>query len=964
MTSENTAVPFSIVGIGASAGGLEALEQFFRYVPANSGMAFVLVQHLDPSHVSLLTEILQRTTAMLVTEASDEILIEPNHVYVIPPNRDMVIFHRKLQLSLPIDAFLQSLAEDQRENAIEIILSGTGSDGTQGLRAILRAGGVTLVQEPTTAKYDGMPSSAIQAGCATQVLPVDKMPEALKLGVRQLSVHDQTPDDFNRAGGMSRILMQLRTKTGHDFSLYKKSTITRRIERRMLHHAIEDTDVYARFLKENPAEITALFKELLINVTGFFRDADAFGVLRKEILPELCKDKSEQSLFRAWVAGCATGEEAYSIAILLKEWMEENHHEFKVQIYSTDLDDEAIAVARAGIYPSNITQDVTPERLRRFFTKEDNGYRMKKEIREMVVFAIQNVLKDPPFTKLDLLSCRNLLIYLGSELQNQLIPTFHYALKPGGILFLSPSESIGNHTELFSPINRKWKFYRAIHSIASSRVLMTNALSWTARTGGNAPEEIMIKPKETNFAELTRRALLQCFAPASVVTDLKGDILYVHGETGKYLRPAPGQASLNVIEMAREGLELELRAALRAAVNEGTPTLSKAVQIKTNGDLTTINLSVRSLASYDSSQSLLLVSFQETVSPKTVKSGQKRTVKPAELGRIEELEHDLAYLKENYQATQEEQQASNEELKSTNEEMQSTNEELQSTNEELETSKEELQSVNEELITVNSELQIKIEQLAGMQNDMKNLLDNTHIGTIFLDERLIIRRFTREATTIYRLLPTDVGRPLSDIKSNIAGEELLIQAHSVLETLIPFEQEVQTDNKTWYLVRIQPYRTLDNVIEGVVLTFININERIKAETNMRFARDLAENVVNTIDKPLLVMDGDLTVISINRAFLQYFQVTTADTIEYKIYDLGNGQWNIPALRELLEIILPRDQAVEEFIVEHDFPAIGQKKIRLNARRLVGKSSELSLILLMAEDVDDHLPTKEIKETNA
>lgn len=973
MTSENTAVPFSIVGIGASAGGLEALEQFFRYVPANSGMAFVLVQHLDPSHVSLLTEILQRTTAMLVTEASDEILVEPNHVYVIPPNRDMAIFHRKLQLSLPneprgqrlpIDAFLQSLAEDQRENAIGIILSGTGSDGTQGLRAILRAGGVTLVQEPTTAKYDGMPSSAIQAGCATQVLPVDKMPEALKLGVRQLSVHDQTPDDFNRAGGMSRILMQLRTKTGHDFSLYKKSTITRRIERRMLHHAIEDTDVYARFLKENPAEITALFKELLINVTGFFRDADAFGVLRKEILPELCKDKSEQSLFRAWVAGCATGEEAYSIAILLKEWMEENHHEFKVQIYSTDLDDEAIAVARAGIYPSNITQDVTPERLRRFFTKEDTGYRMKKEIREMVVFAIQNVLKDPPFTKLDLLSCRNLLIYLGSELQNQLIPTFHYALKPGGILFLSPSESIGNHTELFSSINRKWKFYRAIHSIASSRVLMTNALSWTARTGGNAPEEIMIKPKETNFAELTRRALLQCFAPASVVTDLKGDILYVHGETGKYLRPAPGQASLNVIEMAREGLELELRAALRAAVNEGTPTLSKAVQIKTNGDLTTINLSVRSLASYDSSQSLLLVSFQETVSPKTVKSGQKRTVKPAELGRIEELEHDLAYLKENYQATQEEQQASNEELKSTNEEMQSTNEELQSTNEELETSKEELQSVNEELITVNSELQIKIEQLAGMQNDMKNLLDNTHIGTIFLDERLIIRRFTREATTIYRLLPTDVGRPLSDIKSNIAGEELLIQAHSVLETLIPFEQEVQTDNKTWYLVRIQPYRTLDNVIEGVVLTFININERIKAETNMRFARDLAENVVNTIDKPLLVMDGDLTVISINRAFLQYFQVTTADTIEYKIYDLGNGQWNIPALRELLEIILPRDQAVEEFIVEHDFPAIGQKKIRLNARRLVGKSSELSLILLMAEDVDDHLPTKEIKETNA
>ncbi|MDO8333310.1 MAG: chemotaxis protein CheB [Nitrosomonas sp.] len=974
MTSENTAVAFSIVGIGASAGGLEALEQFFRYVPTNSGMAFVLVQHLDPSHVSLLTEILQRVTDMPVTEASDEILVEPNHVYVIPPNRDMAIFHRKLQLSvpneprgqrLPIDAFLQSLAEDQRENAIGIILSGTGSDGTRGLRAILGAGGVTLVQEPTTAKYDGMPSSAIQAGCATQVLPVDKMPEALQVGVRQLSDHDQTtPHDPKRASGMSRILMQLRTKTGHDFSLYKKSTITRRIERRMLHHAIADTDVYARFLKENPAEVTALFKELLINVTSFFRDADAFGVLREEIIPALCKDKSEQSTFRAWVAGCATGEEAYSIAILLKEWMEENHREFKVQIYSTDLDDEAIALARAGIYPSNITQEITPERLRRFFAKEDAGYRIKKEIREMVVFAIQNVLKDPPFTKLDLLSCRNLLIYLGSELQNQLIPTFHYALRPGGVLFLSPSESIGNHTELFSPINRKWKFYRAIHSMASSSAVMTNVLTWTAGVGGKAPEEIMIKPKETNFAELTRRVLLQCFAPASVMTDLKGDILYVHGETGKYLRPAPGQASLNVIEMAREGLELELRAAIRAAANEGTPTLSKEVQIKTNGGFTTVELSVRSLASSDSNQSLLLVSFQEIISPKNVKSRPKRGAKPAELGRIEELERDLAYLKENYQATLEEQQASNEELKSTNEEMQSTNEELQSTNEELETSKEELQSVNEELITVNSELQAKIEQLAGMQNDMKNLLDNTHIGTVFLDEELIIRRFTRDATAIYRLVPTDVGRPLSDIKSNIAGEALLAQAHTVLETLIPFEQEVRTDNGIWYLVRIQPYRTLDNVIDGVVLTFTDISKRIKAETDMQLTRDLAESVVDTIDKPLLVMDGNLKVISTNRAFFQYFQVTAADTIERKIYDLGNGQWNIPALRELLEIILPRDQAFEGFIVEHDFPVIGHQKLSLNARRIVGKSNELSLILLMIENIDDHFPAKEIKDVNA
>jgi len=543
-------------------------------------------------------------------------------------------------------------------------------------------------------------------------------------------------------------------------------------------------------------------------------------------------------------------------------------------------------------------------------------------------------------------------------LQNRLIPAFHYALKPGGVLFLSPSESIGNHTDLFSALNRKWKFYRATHSITSSRAAMANVLSWAAETAGKASEAAIIKPKEINFAELTRRMLVQYFAPASVVTDLKGDTLYVHGETGKYLRPAPGQASLNIVEMAREGLELELRAAIRLAASEGLPTLNREIQVKTNGGFTTVSLSVRPLPDLDASQNLLLVSFQEVASP-AIKPGRKRSAKPAELARIEELERDLAYMKESYEATVEEQQASNEELKSTNEEMQSTNEEMQSTNEELETSKEELQSVNEELITVNSELQAKIEQLAGMQNDMKNLLDNTHIGTIFLDGNMIIRRFTREATHIYRLVASDVGRPLNDIKSNLEGEELLSKAQSVLETLAPIEQEVHTHNGVWYLLRIQPYRTLDNIIEGVVLTFTDISKRIEAETAVQLARELAESVVDTIRQPLLVLDGDLQVVSANRAFYQFFQVTVADTVGRKIYDLGNSQWNIPALRELLEIILPRDKAVEGYLVEHNFPAIGHHKIKLNARRIVGKASEPSLILLTTEDVGLQ-PAKENK----
>jgi two-component system CheB/CheR fusion protein len=446
---------------------------------------------------------LQRTTSMPVVEALDQIQVEPNCVYVIPPNRDMAIFHGKLQLSvpneprgqrMPIDAFLRSLAEDQQENAIGIILSGTGTDGTLGLRAILGAGGVTLAQDPATAKYDGMPSSAIQAGYATHVLTVDKMPEALLAGARTFTVRTEIPNEPKATGGMNRILMQLRSITGHDFSLYKKSTIGRRIERRMSQHNIEDTDVYARYLKENPAEVHTLFKELLINVTNFFRDAEAFAVLEKDILPKLFKDKPDDYLFRVWVAGCASGEEAYSIAMLLRELMDQSHQELKVQIYSTDLDDDAIAIARAGFYPPNIAQDVTPERLRRFFIKEDAGYRVKKEIREMVVFAIQNVIKDPPFTKLDLLSCRNLMIYLEPELQNRLIPAFHYALKPGGVLFLSPSESIGNHTELFSSLNRKWKFYRATHSITTSRAAMANVLSWAAETADKSSEVAISKP--------------------------------------------------------------------------------------------------------------------------------------------------------------------------------------------------------------------------------------------------------------------------------------------------------------------------------------------------------------------------------------------------------------------------------------------------------------------------------------
>jgi two-component system, chemotaxis family, CheB/CheR fusion protein len=955
---------FQIVGLGASAGGLEAYEQFFHQVPPDCGLAFVLVPHLDPSHASILTEILQRSTPLPVVQAEDQMAVVPDHVYVIPPNRDMAIFHGTLQLSvpqeprgqrMPIDAFLRSLAEDQGERAVGVILSGTGTDGTQGLRAILGAGGVALVQDPATAKYDGMPSSAIRAGFVTRVLPADKMPAALLADAPRLSDRREPPSTAapRSDSGINRLLMLLRSATGRDFSLYKKSTIRRRIERRMAQHNLTDLELYGRYLKEHPSEVQALFKELLINVTSFFRDPEAFATLKQDILPQLLGNKPADYVFRAWVPGCSTGEEAYSISMLLREYMDENQREFRIQLYSTDLDEEAIAVARGGVYPPNIGADVTPERLRRFFTKQDAGYRIKKDIREMVVFAVQDAIKDPPFTRLDLVSCRNLMIYLEPELQDRLLLALHFALKPGGVLLLSPSESTGNHPELFAPLSRKWKLYRAVHSAAPTRAPTLGRPPWTAGASAQEQTGTAKKAPQVDFAELTRRALLDSYAPASVLADAKGDILYVHGDTGKYLRPAPGQASLNVVTMARDGLQVDLRAALHAAAGQREGAVERNASVKLNGLAQAVRIGVRRLGDPEAGQGLVLVSFQDLATAPSAKPARSgRTTGSPGARRVDELERELAYTRENLQATIEEQQASNEELKSTNEELQSTNEELQSTNEELETSKEELQSVNEELNTVNAELQAKIEQLGQMQNDMKNLLDNLSIGTIFLDQNLAIRRFTREAARVYRLVASDVGRPLADIKSVLAGDDPLVdEARRVLDCLAPCEREVRTAGGASYLARIQPYRTLENVIDGVVLTFTDISRRVEAEAAVTAARTLAEGIVDTVRESLVVLDADLKVVTASRSFYQWFRTTSGETVGRRIYELGNGQWDIPALRELLETILPRDQSFAGFAVEHDFPAIGRRKMLLNARHFVSGSTA-QLILLAMEDAGD------------
>ncbi len=969
MTRNPPDVNFPIIGIGASAGGLEAFELFFKTISTDSGMAFVLVPHLDPGHASMLSEILQRNTTMPVHEAQDQTPIQANHVYIIPPNRDMALFHSTLHLSvpeqarglrLPIDSFFRSLAEDQGERAICVILSGSGSDGTLGLRAVHGAGGVSFVQEPATAKYDGMPSSAVQSGLATYVLPVEKIPEQLVAYVKTIADTGVPPALPVPAvtSAMTRIMMLLRSKTGNDFSQYKKSTISRRIERRMVVHTLADTDAYARYLHENPAEVQVLFKELLINVTSFFRDTEAFAALTKEALPRIFEGKPENYIFRVWVPGCASGEEAYSIAMLFSEYMNEIKQEFKIQIYATDIDDDAIATARSGMFPANIAIDVSPERLRRFFTKGENGFRIKKEIREMVVFAIQNVITDPPFTKMDLISCRNVLIYLETELQNRVIPAFHYALRPGGVLFLSPSEGIGNFTDLFATLDKKWKMYTSKPSSASARTLVAQRYAWTGDKAERLPGELVGTRDKTNFAELTKRVLLQSYAPPSIITDDKGNIVYVHGDTGKYLQPAPGQATLNVIDMAREGLQLDLRSAVLAATMQKKPIVVKNVPVRTNGGIHGVDLTVRPLADPEATRELLLVSFQDTELHPPDKSIPKKRVTPKGVSkRVEELEQDLAYTKENLQATIEEMQAANEELKSTNEELQSTNEELQSTNEELETSKEELQSVNEEIVTVNSELQAKIEQLTDIQNDMKNLLENVNIGTIFLDDKLAIKRFTRDAVKVYRLAASDTGRPLADIRSNIPDDDLIPDAQGVVDTLIPRDKLVRTAGNEWFQVRIIPYRTYENLIDGVVMTFSDITVLKAIEAEAKVARNYAQSIVDTVREPLLVLNGTFEVVSASRAFYQTFGVTPEETIGKVLYELGNNQWDIPRLHELLETVLPGKTSFENFEVEHDFPGIGPRKMVLNARRIPGVAGATQLILLAIEDITPSVTSK-------
>lgn len=942
-------VELAVVGIGASAGGWDAIELFFRAVPADPGVAFVVVQHLDPTHKSALVELLGRRTSMPVSEVEDGVHMRPNRIYVIPPNSEIVLAHGMLRVSdfaaergtrTPIDTFLRSLAREKGPRAVAVILSGSGSDGTAGVRAIKAAGGMTLAQTEDTAKFDDMPHSAIATGAVDRVLAPEDMPAAVLSYVKHPYAARPRRDDVEIAepNHLERIFRALQAHTGHDFTHYKRNTILRRTERRLALHQINSIGDYARYLQQNKAELDALFKELLIGVTSFFRDPDAFEALRQKVIAGIFKDKSQKRPVRVWVPGCATGEEAYSVAMLLVEEAERRAQEAAFQIFATDIDNDALDYARAGTYPASIAADVGPERLRRFFVHEGAHYRIRKNLRDTVVLAKQDLTKDPPFSRLDLIVCRNLLIYLGPALQKKILPLFHYTLNYGGHMMLGPSETIGGFADLFALLDKKWKIFRSKPATRHSLDFPTGVhVQRLPVPTANTPH-----PNVAGFAE---RVLLASYTPACVVVNDNYDVVYFHGRTGQYLEPPVGNATLNILKMAHDVLRIELRSALHKAAKTRKEVRSPAIQVVSNGRSLPINLIVRPFADKEAHNTLMLVVFEEAAPP-AASEKRRRPGKTNVDRRILDLEQELNTTKETLQATIEELEASNEELKSTNEELQSTNEELQSTNEELETSKEELQSVNEELVTVNTELQIKLDELAQINNDMTNLLSSTDIATLFLDRQLRIKGFTPAIARIIKVIAGDVGRPLGDIVSNLVHEDLPRAVEDVLQTLAIQEREAQAVDGKIYLMKILPYRAGDSMIDGAVVTFVDITDIKNAQRLTREADAYAEQILATMHEPIVVLNAKRRVVTANEAFYRNFGLRKEDTEDQPIFNVGGGRWNLPALRTLLDETLPTRLVVEDFTLEYPAES-GFRRLKASARLTPDASGQNKELIVLA-----------------
>jgi two-component system CheB/CheR fusion protein len=941
--------PALVVGVGASAGGLAALTAFFAAAPPRTGLAFIVVMHHPADEPSHLPEILARRDGLDVVLAADGMRIEADRVYVAPPAARLTLVGGVVRLvdrdpgggDLPVDAFFRSLASDQTARAAGVLLSGTGSDGTLGARLIKAEAGVVIAQDPASAEHDGMPSSAIRAGAVDWVLRPEVMVERLMAHVTQAGGARGTAGSTIAGETLQRILTLVRERTGRDFSEYKESTLIRRIERRMKLQRL-DGHGYLGFLQDQPGEIDQLFRDLLISVTTFFRDPEVWRALQDRALVEALRRATGSGTFRAWVPGCATGEEAYTVAIAVGEVCEREGIAVPVQVFGTDLDAAAIATARGGVYPMGVGADVGADRLPRWFQSEGGNLRLRQELRDRVVFALHDLLRDPPFTRLDLLSCRNLLIYLQPALQERLMPLFHYALKSGGLLLLGNSETVGPSSELFEPVDPRARLFRRREGPSRQRPAPF-AVPRGARPPLAAPVTAAASVAGSSpggpLAAVVEAALAARYVPPTVVVDERGDVVHVSGRTGAYLELAPGGPSPNAFAMARPGLQLALTSAVREALARRTRVVHRDVEVRGEGDLIRVDVVAEPLESARIPAGLVMVSFDRS------QVTRDRPAAPAdgtEDLRIRELEEEVKRSTDDLQRMLEE-------LQSANQELQSANEELQSANEELETSKEEMQSLNEELRTVNTELQAKVGALSEVNDDMTNLLDSTAIATVFLDRELRIKRYTQPVTGIINVIASDLGRPLADLTTTLLYDHLIDDAALVLRTLAVREAHVTSRAGKHYLVRVLPYRTTHNVIDGVVITFIDTTDldavRVLAESHA-----LALHIVESVREPLLVLGEDLRVTIANHAFYRRFGLDAAGVVGARLGELDRGGWDIPVLRAKLEEVLASDSVFEDLEVVAELPSVGTKRLLVNARRLRQPAGLPDLVLCAMEEV--------------
>ncbi len=871
---------FPIVGIGASAGGLDAFEQFLMNVPENTGMAYVIIQHLDPTQKGMLPELLQRITKMKVFQVKDHTVVKPDCVYVIPPNASMSILKGVLHLfepiesrglRLPIDFFFRSLAIDQKELAVGVILSGMGSDGSLGIRAIKENHGIVMVQDPVTATYNSMPLNGIDSVLVDIVASPGEMPLRLFEFMKQIPlIKPDIEIAIKDQSSLEKIIILLRDHTGNDFTFYKKNTLYRRIERRMGIHKIDKIDSYVHFLLKNPKELDILFKELLIGVTNFFRDSAVWEKLKESVFPEIFANQKSGTIFRAWIPGCSTGEEAYTLAIVFKEALEKfrPNGAISLQIFATDLDNDAIETARKGLFSASIKADVSTNRLNRFFISSDEGFRVNAEIREMVVFAQQNIVMHPPFTKIDILTCRNLLIYMDAELQKKILGLFYYCINPEGIMILGSSESLGKQSNLFTPVDAKLRIFKRANNVLSPELF--DFPSSFSRTKMTNIEKLIPGSLAPNIQSLADGLLLQHFSPPGVLVNQDGDIVYISGRTGKYLEPAVGKANLNIFAMLREGLQSEFPIAFRKAIlTKETVTLHN-VRVGSNDSSLTVNVKIQWIGKPEALKNMVMIIFSDVHTIAGARKGEKKGKLTIDSVTQSKLEEELQHTREEMQSTLEEMNTSQEELKSTNEELQSTNEELQSTNEELTTSKEEMQSLNEELQTVNVELQSKVDEFSRVNNDMKNLLNSTDIATLFLDKELNIRRYTNQTTKIFKLIKSDIGRPFTDQASDLDYPELVDDALEVLRTLAFIQKQISTKDGRWFSVRIMPYRTFDDRIDGLVITFFNMSSQKQIEVQLNESLQMNRMLLNLSSDLIIKLSTELKVVEFNTEAEKFF----------------------------------------------------------------------------------------------